>query len=100
MHIELVEGQHLALSKKNKKKGITTFEEWVKCFLVYANTLCAYNPQRGPDMLGYLFIIASGLHEYSLPAVLSYDLAFRRKAAQYKVTTWGQIDPQLYTKGL
>ena len=65
---------------------------------MYANTLYAYNSQRSPDMPGYLFIIAPALQEYSLCAVLSCDLAFRRKAAQSKVTSWSQIDPHLYTR--
>ena len=49
-------------------------------------------------MLGYLNIIASALQQYSLPSVLSYDLVFRCRAAQFKVTSWGQIDPDLYTR--
>ena len=67
-------------------------------FTVYANTLCAHQPARGPDMLGYLFIIASSLKEFSLPAVLAYDIAFHRKAALLKLSAWGHIDPLLYSR--
>ena len=49
-------------------------------------------------MIGYLFIIASALREYSLTAVLAYDIAFRRKAGTVKGTPWGQIDPALYSR--
>ena len=55
-----------------------TQKEWVKCFTVYANTLCAHNPARGADKLGYLFVVASSLQEFSLPAVPVYDIAKRK----------------------
>jgi len=54
LHTQVAEGQHLSLSRKPKKKVINTFVEWVKCFSVYATTLCAYQPQRGTDMFSYL----------------------------------------------
>ena len=92
---QLGEDQQLALSRKPKKRPVSSFEEWVKCFTVYSNNLCAHNR---PDMLGYLFVIANSLQEFSLPAVLAYDVAFRRKAALLKLATWGQIDPLLYSR--
>ena len=98
VHVELAEGRHLALSKRPRKKGITTFADWVRCFTLYANSFCAYHPQRATDMLGYLFVIASALREFSLPAVLAYDIAFRRKVATFKGTPWGQVDPALYSR--
>ena len=98
VQVHLADDQQLALSRKPRKRPISSFEEWVKCFSVYANTLCAYQPTRGPDMLGYLFVIASSLQEFSLPAVLAYDVAFRRKAALLKLSPWGQIDPLLYSR--
>ena len=98
MHFHLADDQHLALSRKPWKRPVSSLREWVKCFTVYANTLCAYQPTRGPDMLGYLFIIASSLQEFSLPAVLVYDIAFRRKAALLKLLPWGQIDLLLYSR--
>ena len=98
VHVHLADDQQLALSRKPRKRPISYFEEWVKCFTVYANTLCAHQPTRGPDMLGYLFVIASSLQEFSLPAVLAYDVAFHRKAALLKLSPWGNIDPLLYSR--
>ena len=98
VQIELTEGHHLALSKRPKQKGISSFPEWVSCFCMYANTYCAHNPHRATDMIGYLFIIASALREYSLTAVLAYDIAFQRKAGTVKGTPWGKIDPALYSR--
>ena len=97
MHVHLADDQQLALSWKPRKRPISSFEEWVKCFTVYANTLCTHQPTRGSGMLGYLFVIASSLQEFSLPA---YDVAFRRKAALLKLSPWGHIDPLLYSHTL
>ena len=98
VQLELTEGHHLALSKRPRKKGITSFAEWVLCFSVYANTFCAHNPHHATDMIGYLFLIASAVREYSLPAVVAYDVAFRRKVSTFKAIPWGQIDPALYSR--
>ena len=69
----LAHDQHLSLSMK---QSISSFKKWVKCFTVYANTLCARKSLHG---LGYMFIIACSLQEFSLSAVLSYD--FRHNAS-------------------
>ena len=57
MQVHRADDQQLALSRNLKKRRISSFEERVKCFTVYANTLCAYSLVRGPDMLGYRFVI-------------------------------------------
>ena len=36
--------------------------------------------------------------EYNFSACLAYDVSFRKKAARFRLATWGQIDPQLYTR--
>ena len=95
LHIHLGDDQQLALSRKPKKRPGSSFEEWVQGFTVYANTLCAHNPSRSPDMLGYLFVTASSLQEFSLPAVLAYDvhcLPLEGCAANKKL---GQLPPAL-----
>ena len=77
---------------------INTFAEWVKCFAVYATTLCAYQPQRGTDMLSYLYIMATANQEFHFAACLAYDIAFRKKVANFQLSSWGHIDIQIYSK--
>ena len=43
---------------------------------MYTSTLCAHQPQRGPDMLVYLFIVASAQQEFTFFPCLAYDVAF------------------------
>ena len=85
--IQVAEGQHLSLPRKPKKKVINTFAEWVKCFAVYATTLCAYQAQRGTDMLSYLYIMAAANQEFHFATCLAYDIAFRKKAANFRLSS-------------
>ena len=96
--LQVGEGQHLEVPRKPRKKAITTFTEWVRCYSVYCHYLLAHQPMRSADLMGYLYILATCQAEYNFPACLAYDIAFRKKAARFRLTSWGQIDPQLYTK--
>ena len=85
--LQVVEGQHLSLPTRPKRRVVSTFGEWVRCFSVYASTLCAYQPLHGPDMLAYMFLMASAQQEFSFPACLAYDVAFRRKVGKFRPST-------------
>ncbi len=98
LFIQVGEGQQLSLPRKPKKKAINTLGDWVRCFAVYASTLVCYQPTRGPDMMAYLHLIASTHQEFSFSACMAYDVAFRKKAAQLRLTSWGHVDPQLYSR--
>ena len=98
LYIQVGQDQYLGLPRKPKKKVITTFAEWVRCFSLYASTLCAYQPHRVPDMLAYLHVIASAQEEFQFAACMAYDVAFRKKAGNFRLSAWGYIDPQIYSK--
>ncbi len=93
--IQVGEGQQLTLPRKPKRQPISTLGDWVKCFAVYASTLTA---NRGPDMFAYLYLIAAAHKEFHFTAGMAYDTAFWKKASQFRLTTWGQIDRQLYSR--
>jgi len=82
--------------------GAVPVEAVSLCLEVYAwlhyTTLCAYQPQRGTDMLSYLYIMAAANQEFHFAACLAYDIAFRKKAANSWLSSWGHIDPQIYSK--
>lgn len=96
--VEVGEGQHLTLSRKRKRKDVSDFQTWSQCFTIYAAVLTSALPARGPDLFAYHFVIASAAKEYAPGAFLAYDITFRRKAAQYHITRWGEIDPHVYSK--
>ena len=98
IYVQVGEGQQLSLPRKPKKRVITAFHEWARCFCVYSHHLAAHQPLRGPDLLAYLYLIATCHTEYTFPACLAYDVAFRKKAGRFRLASWGNIDPQLYAK--
>ena len=59
---------------------------------VFCHYLLAHQPMRSADLMGYLYILATCQAEYSFSPCLAYDVAFRKKAARFRLTSWGQID--------
>ena len=98
LRIELGDDNRLTLPRKPKKRQVSSFPEWARCFGVYAHYLTSHQPLRSTDLFAYMYIIATCHAEYTFSACMAYDVAFRRKAARFRLTSWGQIDPQLYTK--
>ena len=80
-----------------KKRHVSSFIEWARCFAVYSLYLSSHQPQRSTDLMAYLYLIATCHAEYNFSACMAYDIAFRRKAARCLLASWGQIDRQLYT---
>ena len=96
--LQLGEDNRLSLPRKPKKRPITTFPEWARCYAVYAHHLASHQPMRAPDLMAYLYNIATCHGEYHFHPCMAYDVAFRMKASRFKLTSWGHIDPQLYTR--
>ena len=51
------------------------------------------SPTGGPDMIAYLYVIASAHQEFYFAV-----FAFRKKAANFRLSSRGHIDPQIYSK--
>ena len=49
-------------------------------------------------MLAYLYVTASAHEEFQFAVCMAYDVAFRKKAANFRRSSWGHIDPQIYSK--
>ena len=67
---------------------------------MYAHHLAYHQPMRAPDLMAYLYIIATCHGEYHFHPCMAYDVAFRMKASRFKLTSWGHIDPSLPTQTL
>ena len=50
--MQVGEGHQLSLPSKPRRKVISAFHEWARCFCVYSHHLSAHQPLRGPDLLG------------------------------------------------
>ena len=53
-------------------------------------------PERMPDMLGYLILIVEANMEYEGEAWLGYDRCFRQRAAADHSVVWSQSDTTLW----
>ena len=67
---------------------------------MYAHHLASHQPMRAPDLMAYLYIIATCHGEYHFHPCMAYDVAFRMKASRFILTSWGHIDPSLPTQTL
>ena len=68
----------------------------MQAFAVYTLVVTAYYPARVADLLKYQLLIMRTAQQFSGSAWLSYDRAFRRQAAAYKLTDWSQMNPELF----
>ena len=80
----------------SKKKGISSILEWVQCFSIYVSVIALKEPQRIPDLLGYMNLIIEAHQEYSGDAWQGYNRRFRQRAAVTTQTKWATIDPTLW----
>ena len=86
----------LVIRPTKRRKAITDILSWMQAFAVYTLVVTAYYPARVADLLKYQLLIMRTAQQFSGSAWLSYDRAFRRQAAAYKLTDWSQLNPELF----
>ena len=69
VQIEL--GEDTRLTLPNKKRQVSSFFDWARCFATYSHYLCSHQPT---DLMAYLYIIATCNTEYNFPACMAYDV--------------------------
>ena len=58
--------------------------------------MTAYYPAWVTDLLKYQLLLLRTSQQFSGSAWLSYDRAFRRQAAAYKLSDWSHLNPELF----
>ena len=86
----------LVLRPTRRRKAITDILSWMQAFAVYTLVVTAYYAARVSDLLKYQLLIMRTAQQFSGSAWLSYDRAFRRHAAAYKLTDWSHLNPELF----
>ena len=89
-------GDDQTKSVKTKRRLVTNIVEWVECFAIYIAVLSKKQPQRVPEMLGYLILILEAHTEYAGDGWLGYDRRFRMAAAGNPSINWAAIDTTLW----
>lgn len=83
----------LVIRPTKRRKEINDILSWMQAFAVYTLVETAYYPARVADLLKYQLLIMRTAQQFSGSAWLSYDRAFRRQAAAYKLTDWSHMNP-------
>ena len=85
-----------ARPSKPRRRTVTNILEWTQCFATYMAVVCKKQPERKPDLLGYMILIIEANMEYDGEAWLGYDRRFRQRAASDQKTVWSQSDSTLW----
>ena len=88
-------GEDQSRAPRLRCKVVTNILEWVECFAIYVAVVSRTQPQRVPEMLGYLMLILEAHMEYVGEGWLGYDRQFQLTAARHPSTNWATINTTL-----
>ena len=81
-----------------RRGPVTDIGQWTECFAALAAILSTRFPEKAPHFWSYLRTITKASRNFEGPAWASYDIAYRRQAANRKTLEWSTIDPALYNE--
>ena len=79
-------------SRRPRRGLVTSFPLWVECYTALVATLSTRYPEKIPHFMAYLRTITRASRNFEGTAWVSYDMAFRRQAANQRSLYWGVID--------
>ena len=82
-----------------QRRLIPDFATWAQCFAIFTAVISSREPNRVPDLMAYLSIIAKASLKYKWPSWVVYDQNFRQDAADQQNKIWARVDPVLYKHG-
>ncbi len=85
-------------SQRPRRGLVTDFSLWTECYASLVAILAAQHPEKTPHFMAYLRTITRAAHNFEGTAWASYDMAYRRQAANHKSLDWAVIDPALYNE--
>ena len=77
---------------------VTNFPLWVECYATLVATLSMRYPEKMPHFMAYLQTITRASRNFEGTVWTSYDMAFRRQAANLRSLDWAVIDSALYNE--
>ena len=77
---------------------VTDILLWIECYSTMVAVLASRFPVKVPQLMTYQKTIVKAHRTYAGHAWVTYDLAYRRRAANLKSLNWGVIDFNLYTE--
>ena len=85
-------------TRRPRRSLVTDIHVWTECFATMAAILSATFPSKAPHFFAYLRIITKASRTFDSSAWASYDMAYRRQAANRGSLDWGVVDPALYNE--
>ena len=85
-------------AKRPRRSLVTDINVWTECFATMAAILTAAFPAKAPHFFAYLRTITKASRTFESSAWASYDMAFRRQAANRGSLDWGLFDAALYNE--
>lgn len=71
--------------------------KWIDCMAIFISIIAQTNPERVQDLLVYQSQIMRLMRvSHDKKSWQRYDVAFRRKAAQNGMITWGNVDENIW----
>ena len=85
-------------SKRPKRGPVSDIVLWTDCYATLVSVLVEKYPGKAAGFLAYLKTILKAQRSFQGEAWVSYDMAYRRRAANQKSLDWGVIDFTLYNE--
>lgn len=86
------------VQKVGKKKLLTDVLLWLEGYSTMVAVLATGYPEKAAHFMAYQQTIIHASKNFTGTAWASYDLCFRRKAANLRSLDWGVVDQDLYSK--
>ena len=85
-------------SQRPRRGLVTNLALWTECYAMLVAVLASRFPEKTPHFMAYLRTITRASRNFEGAAWVSYDMAYRRQAANQRSLDWATIDTTLYNE--
>jgi len=91
-------GRCCAKKPAARKGPVTDIVLWTECYASLIAVLTSRYPHKAPAFMAYLRTIVKAQRSYYGDSWVSYDMAYRRRAAYEKSLDWDRVDFTLFNE--
>jgi len=84
-------------SSRGNRRCTMDIRVWAQCFATYIRVIAESEPERVPDLLGYMINIIRASQDFVGSSWMTYDDTFRRQVAVSGSKSWGNYNSSLYS---
>ena len=81
-----------------RRSPVTDILLWIECYSTLVTVLSSCFPTKVPQLMSYQKTIVKAHRTYAGQGWVTYDMTYRRRAANMKSLDWGVIDFNLYNE--